>query len=77
VGLIELEDPETGERHTLDTASPSVRAAYARVRAQTRDALSAACRTTGADLLEVGTDGRHLDALARFFSRRARRSGKP
>src|SRR5205807_6478554 len=67
VGLLELEDAETGQRVLLDTSSRLVRAAYARGARERRDALRQAARSSGADLVEVSTDGSHLDALIRFF----------
>jgi hypothetical protein len=50
-----------------------VRAAYARGARQRRDALRQVARSSGADLVEVSTDGSHLDALIRFFRIRERR----
>ncbi|HEV3117529.1 MAG TPA: DUF58 domain-containing protein [Gemmataceae bacterium] len=73
VGLLELEDAETGQRVLLDTSSRLVRAAYARGARQRRDALRQVARSSGADLVEVSTDGSHLDALIRFFRIRERR----
>src|SRR5438270_8749322 len=73
VGLLELEDAETGQRVLLDTSSRLVRAAYARGARERRDALRQVARSSGADLVEVSTDGSHLDALIRFFRIRERR----
>jgi uncharacterized protein (DUF58 family) len=73
VGLIELEDAETGERVLLDTGSRAVRAAYAAAAERRRDALRQLTRSAGIDLVEVATDGTHLDALIRFFKLRERR----
>jgi uncharacterized protein (DUF58 family) len=73
VGLLELEDAETGRRVLLDTSSRLVRSAYARSARQRRDALRQVARSSGADLVEVSTDGSHLDALIRFFRIRERR----
>jgi uncharacterized protein (DUF58 family) len=73
VGLIDLEDAETGERLLLDTGSRTVRDAYARAARERRDALRQLTRSAGIDLVEVATDGTHLDALIRFFKLRERR----
>jgi uncharacterized protein (DUF58 family) len=73
VGLLELEDAETGARRLLDTNSRTVRAAYADEARRRRDGLAQLARTAGADFVEVATDGTHLDALIRFFHLRARR----
>jgi uncharacterized protein (DUF58 family) len=73
VGLLELEDAETGERVLLDTGSRTVRVAYAEAARRRREALEALTRSAGIDLVEVATDGTHLDALIRFFKLRERR----
>jgi uncharacterized protein (DUF58 family) len=75
-GLVELEDAETGERLLLDTASHRVREAYARAAQERRQALQRLARSCRADLIEVSTDGSHLDALVRFFRLREHRLRK-
>jgi len=73
VGLLELEDAETGEHLLLDTNSRTVREAF-RARADARrEAVRQLTRSAGVDLVEVSTDGGHLDALVRFFQLRERR----
>jgi uncharacterized protein (DUF58 family) len=73
VGLLELEDAESGRRLLLDTRSRAVRAAYRADAAARREAVRALSRSAGVDLIEVSTDGGHLDALIRFFRLRERR----
>lgn len=73
VGLLELEDAETGERLLLDTNSAAVRNAFRVAAEQRRSALIQLARQARVDLIEVSTDGRHLDALIRFFRLRERR----
>jgi uncharacterized protein (DUF58 family) len=73
VGLLELEDAETGGRLLLDTFSRPVREAYARAARQRHEALRQLARASRIDLIEVSTDGGHLDALIRFFQMRERR----
>jgi uncharacterized protein (DUF58 family) len=73
VGLVELEDAETGQRLLLDTSNAALRAAHmARAQAR-RDEVRQLTRGAGVDLVEVSTDGSHLDALIRFFRLRERR----
>lgn len=75
VGLVELEDAETGQHRLVDTARSGLRSAYARAAAARGAALRRLTGSAGVDLIEAGTDGRHLDALVRFFrSRQARLS---
>jgi uncharacterized protein (DUF58 family) len=73
VGLLELEDAESGERLLLDTGSRRVREAFADAARQRREALLQLVRSSRADLIEVSTDGGHLDALIRFFRLREQR----
>jgi len=73
VGLLELEDAETGERLLLDTNSTAVRAAFRAAAEQRQAALQQMARQARVDLIEVSTSGGHLDALIRFFRLRERR----
>ena len=73
VGLLRVEDAETGERLLVDTSSRRVREAYAAAAAGRREAVRQLARASGTDLIEVSTEGDHLDALIRFFRLRERR----
>jgi uncharacterized protein (DUF58 family) len=73
VGLLELEDAETGQRLLVDTSSRQVREAFAEHARQRRQALRQLMRSAQVDFIEVGTDGGHLDELIRFFQMRERR----
>ncbi len=72
VGLLELEDAETGDRLLVDAGSRRVREAFATHVRQRRAALRQLAHAGGADLVEISTDGSHLDALLRFFRLRER-----
>jgi uncharacterized protein (DUF58 family) len=73
VGLLELEDAETGQRLLLDTNSREVREAFAERARQRAEAVRQLTRSARVDLIEVSTAGGHLDALLRFFKLRERR----
>jgi uncharacterized protein (DUF58 family) len=73
VGLIDLDDAETGTRMLLDTGSRAVRDAFARRATERDEAIRQLTRAARMDLIEVGTDGSHLDALIRFYKMRERR----
>jgi uncharacterized protein (DUF58 family) len=73
VGLLELEDAETGQHLLVDTSSAPVREEYARAARERRLALRQLMRSAQIDFIEVSTDGAHLDALIRFFKLRERR----
>jgi uncharacterized protein (DUF58 family) len=73
VGIVALEDAETGEAIELDTRQPRVRALFAR-RATERDALlSDRLKKAGVDQLALRTDEDYQKALRRFFRMRERR----
>ena len=73
VGLLELEDTESGERLLLDTNSAAARLAFRSAAQRRREELTQLTRRTRVDLIEVSTAGGHLDALIRFFRLRERR----
>jgi uncharacterized protein (DUF58 family) len=73
VGLLELEDAETGRQVLVDTSRAEVRAAYAEQARRRREHLRQLARSARVDLIEVATDGGHLDALIHFFKLRERR----
>lgn len=75
VGLVELEDAETGKPLLVDTASADFQAALHRQSAERLEAVRQLTRAAAIDLVEVSTDGNHLDALTRFFHIRERRLG--
>lgn len=76
VGLLHVEDPETGRVVILDTNDPRVRATVARQAVERREIARQTLRSAGVDLIEVSTDGGHLEALLRFFRLRERRRGR-
>jgi len=73
VGLVQVEDAETGRQFLLDTSSAEVRAAYAERARERRESVGRLARGSSLDLIEVSTDGGHLDALVRYFERRESR----
>jgi uncharacterized protein (DUF58 family) len=73
VGLVEVQDAETGERLIVDTSSARFRAAFAQRQGQRRAAFEQLARGHHIDVLDVSTAGQHLDALIRFFRLRERR----
>jgi uncharacterized protein (DUF58 family) len=72
VGLVELEDPETGARVVFDTSGGEARAWERDVRRgiEARDALF---RRLKMEAIRVRTDRPYLPALSTFFEARARR----
>ena len=73
VGLVELEDPETGELVLVDTSSKSVRGTFAAKAAQEREDLRTFFLKTGIDTLNVQTDRPYINEVRGLFKRRARK----
>lgn len=72
VGLVDLEDPETGDVVTFDTSGPEARAFAASV-ARNKDSRRALFKKLDLDGIEARTDRPYLQALTAFFEARARR----
>ncbi len=72
VGLMEVQDPETGEIVVFDTLGPEAKAFAEQSRAA-REAREALFRRLSLDAIAVRTDRPYLPALTAFFEARARR----
>ena len=73
VGMVYVEDAETGEQIFVDTSDPVFRERLAAAAAQRADQLAAASRRAGTDLHRVATDDDLVRALARISELRRRR----
>ena len=73
VGLVELEDPETGERVVVDTSSSTFQAAFRSVNGKRRARLDRALRRSKVDVIDVETGRPYVRPLMRFFQDRMRR----
>ncbi|MDE2454111.1 MAG: DUF58 domain-containing protein, partial [Burkholderiales bacterium] len=74
VGLVTLEDAETGEQLFVDAADPGFRQRYAALAQAQEQALRAALAKAGVDTLELATGDDLLGALLRFAELRRRRA---
>ena len=79
VGLVTVEDAETGEQLFIDAADPAFRERYAAIAEQQEAELFAQLGRSGADVIELATDDDLLQALLRLSDlRRLRaRQGSP
>ena len=73
VGLVELEDPETGELVLADTSSAKVRREFAMRAAADREGLRRFFARTGIDTMYLSTDRPYIDEVRSLFKRRARK----
>jgi len=73
VGLIELEDSETGETVLVDTSSAAVRKRYERFGREEQARLKELFSSMGVDQIEVMTDRDYVPRLISFFRVREKR----
>jgi uncharacterized protein (DUF58 family) len=77
VGLLEIQDAETGQCMLIDTSRREFQQAFQAQRQQRQDAFQQWTRAHKIDVLPAATAGRHLDELMRFFQQRQRRLKHP
>lgn len=70
VGIVSLEDAETGEQVEIDTGNPKVRLLYNQQNNRRREELTNHFRRSGVDHFSVSTDQPYIHALRSFFKRR-------
>ncbi len=71
VGLMRVEDLETGATQWIDTGSKKVRAAYSRWWYELQQKMSATLRSTHVDFASTATDEDYVKALMSLFKKRA------
>ena len=74
LGLVVIQDSETGEQIHVDTGDRAFRKRFAAAAAKREAELRTAFRTAGIDALELATDDDLMDAILRFADLRKRRS---
>ncbi len=73
VGIVALEDAESGEVIELDTGSATVRKRFKELSLERGRRLVSDFRSEGIDTLQLQTDAPYMPALQRFFKTRERR----
>ncbi len=71
LGLVELEDPESGTRVLVDSSDREARARYAATARGRIEARRQAFRLAGVDEIELDIEGDYVEPLVRYFRRRA------
>jgi uncharacterized protein (DUF58 family) len=74
VGLVQMQDPETGELVIVDTASRTVRDAFAAEASAVDAELHRNLRRWGIDTLDVSTGRPYIDDVRALFQRRRSRA---
>jgi uncharacterized protein (DUF58 family) len=73
IGLVALEDPESGDRLVVDTGDARLRQAFRQRQQESGRARDLLLRSVDVDAIGVRTDRPYVDALRRFFQMRERR----
>ncbi len=73
VGLLELEDVESGEIITVDTGSPKIRRQYEQLGRERASRLKELFASMGVDQIKISTGEDYVRDLVRFFLARERR----
>ena len=73
MGLLKLQDAETGKEYWLDTFDRDVRKQIQRATAEKRRELENLFRSCNVDQIEISVDQDYVKPLSRFFRMRARR----
>ncbi len=73
VGLLELEDAESGEHLVVNTSDPRIRTLFRENVLRRQAALDQLLKQTGIDRIDIRTDRGYVEPLIRFFQQRARR----
>jgi len=74
LGLVTVEDAETGEQLFIDAGDPAFRERYAALAQEQEAKLIDDLSASGADILELATDDDLLDALMRYADLRRQRA---
>lgn len=73
VGLVEIEDPETGELLLVDTSSAKVRREFSERALEEESRLSRMFLKSGIETLYISTDKPYIDGVRALFKRRAKK----
>jgi uncharacterized protein (DUF58 family) len=73
VGLVTVEDPETGRRAVVDTGDPAVRRRFAETVAARETAYRASLKGARVESIDLRTDRPYTTPLVGFFARREKR----
>lgn len=71
VGLVELEDAETGREMLVDTSDQEFRYLFRQLNDRAEERRDQVFRSVGIDRVDIRTGSTYVDALMRFFRKRA------
>ncbi len=70
IGIVELEDPETGKRLVIDTGSRKARRQFRELSEQHREKLAGILQRCRVDSVDLDTGQSYVDAIVNFFRKR-------
>ena len=73
VGILELQDAETGETYAVNTSDAAFREQFERETSERDETRSRTFRRNGVDVVDIRTGDSFVEPLMRFFKDRARR----
>jgi uncharacterized protein (DUF58 family) len=73
VGMITVQDSESGEQALVDTGDPVIRGRYEEIMRQRQASIKEACALTGADFLQLSADQSLLRQLMAYLAFRKKR----
>lgn len=73
VGLVEMEDPETGETLQVDTSNPNFRARFEATARESEENLDRLFKSQGVDRVVIDISKPYQEPLVRFFKAREKR----
>jgi uncharacterized protein (DUF58 family) len=73
VGLLELEDAETGETVIIDTSNPAIRGSFYSQSREERESREKFFKSIGVDNININTDQSYVEPITKFFRMRAKR----
>jgi uncharacterized protein (DUF58 family) len=76
IGIITLEDAETGEQIEINTADRQTRSRFSALAEQQRAGVTRTLRRNNIDAISLRTGGDYLPALRAFFKQREVRMGR-
>ncbi|MBN1579018.1 MAG: DUF58 domain-containing protein [Chitinispirillaceae bacterium] len=76
VGLVELEDAESGATMLVDSGSAAFRNHYAKTMRARREKASSIFKSNGIDEIPISTGSEYVDELVKFFRKRERMLGR-
>ncbi|MBN1309031.1 MAG: VWA domain-containing protein, partial [Chitinispirillaceae bacterium] len=76
VGLVELEDAESGETILVDSGSAAFRSHYAKTMRTRREGVSLIFTSNGIDEIAISTGSEYVDELIKFFRKREKMLGR-